>query len=359
MRTLPQCDFANSYKGVRVLITGHTGFKGAWLTTWLLKLGAHVTGISLVPPEQPNLFAALRLSERMDSHILDIRNQHELRSALQDIAPTIVFHLAAQSLVRQSYADPIETFQTNVLGTANVLEACRGLNCVRAVLCVTTDKVYLNREWEWPYRENDRLGGLDPYSASKACAEHVAFVYQRNLCKDRPDLKIATARGGNVVGGGDWSTDRIIPDVVRAIAAGQPIRLRNPLAVRPWQHVLELCDGYLELGARLASGEPVDEAWNFGPSRANEITVESLVRTTLNIWGRPDSQIHNESSALHEAQLLRLDISKALARLAWRPRLTIEQTLQWTAEWYQRFYANTVDPWAMTYRQIENFANLK
>jgi CDP-glucose 4,6-dehydratase len=352
-------DFSRTYNGLRVLVTGHTGFKGAWLATWLVKLGAKVSGISLPPPSQPNMFETIGLAGRITSLSVDIRRQHELRAAVIEAAPTIVLHLAAQSLVRQSYADPIETFETNVLGTANLLQACRGVDSVRAVVCVTTDKVYLNREWDWPYREHDRLGGLDPYSASKACAELVAHVYQHNLNRDRPNLKTATARGGNVVGGGDWSVDRLVPDIMRALATGQQIQLRNPKAVRPWQHVLELCEAYLELGARLAAGEAVDQAWNFGPSLADEVTVETLMRSTLKVWGRPDWPVTLESSPLHEAQLLRLDISKALARLAWRPRLDIQQTLQWTAEWYQAFYARSGDPWEMTCRQIDAFNALR
>jgi CDP-glucose 4,6-dehydratase len=352
-------DFSSTYNGLRVLVTGHTGFKGTWLSTWLLKLGAEVTGISLEPSARPNIFEAIGLAHRMKSLIVDVRRQQELRATVAEVAPTIVLHLAAQSLVRQSYADPIETFETNVLGTANLLEACRDIDSVRAVVCVTTDKVYFNREWDWPYRENDRLGGLDPYSASKACAELVASVYQRNLNQHRPNLKLATARGGNVVGGGDWSVDRIVPDIVRALAACQPIQLRNPNAVRPWQHVLELCEAYLELGARLAAGEAVDEAWNFGPRRPNEVPVKTLVRATLGVWGRPDWPVAVEISPLHEAQLLRLDISKALARLAWRPRLNIDQTLQCTAEWYQAFYTKAGDPWELTCRQIDAFDALR
>jgi CDP-glucose 4,6-dehydratase len=318
-----------------------------------------VSGLSLAPANQPNLFDALNLSTQITSLIVDIRNQDKLRAAIQKTSPTIVLHLAAQSLVRQSYADPIETFATNVLGTAHILEACRGVDSVRAIVCVTTDKVYLNREWDWPYRENDRLGGLDPYSVSKACAEHVAYLYQHNLTRDRPNLKIATARGGNVIGGGDWSVDRIVPDVVRALAAGEPIVLRNPEAVRPWQHVLELCEGYLELGARLAAGEAVDDAWNFGPRLANEMSVESLVRATLDVWRRPDWPVKVERSPQHEARLLRLDVSKALAGLAWRPRLGIEETLKWSAEWYQAFYASAGDPWELTCRQIDAFEALR
>jgi CDP-glucose 4,6-dehydratase len=352
-------DFCSTYKNLRVLLTGHTGFKGSWLATWLVKLGAEVIGLSQPPAIQPNMFEAIGLADRIASHFLDIRNRHQTLSAVKDFAPTLVLHLAAQSLVRRSYADPIETFETNVLGTANVLQACLEAESVRAVVCITTDKVYLNREWDWPYRENDNLGGLDPYSASKACAEHVAYVYQRNLSSHRANLKIATARGGNVIGGGDWCNDRIIPDIVRALTANEPIRLRNPLAVRPWQHVLELCEGYLELGSRLIAGEAVDDAWNFGPNLTNQINVENLVKTTLMSWGRPDWPIQLEASDLHESRLLRLDISKALSRLAWRPRLNIEQTLQWTTEWYRRFYQNRDHAWSATSDQIDRFQALR
>lgn len=354
-----ETDFLKTYKGLRVLVTGHTGFKGAWLSCWLVKLGADVYGISLEPNAHPNLFDALGLVQKMTSKIVDVRNSDELCAAVNEAAPAVVLHLAAQSLVRQSYADPIETFETNVLGTANLLQACHDVESVRAVICVTTDKVYLNREWDWPYRENDRLGGLDPYSASKACAELIAYVYQRNLNRDRANIKVATARGGNVVGGGDWSVDRIVPDIVRALTADQPIALRNPNAVRPWQHVLELCEGYLELGARLAAGEAVDEAWNFGPRPSNEVSVETLTRTMLDVWGRRDWPVAVGISPLHEAQLLRLDISKALARLTWRPRLNIERTLKWTAEWYQAFDAPAGDAWELTCRQIDEFNMLR
>lgn len=227
------------------------------------------------------------------------------------------------------------------------------------LVVITTDKVYLNREWQWPYRESDHLGGLDPYSASKACAEHIAYVYQRNLNRDGSGPKIATTRGGNVVGGGDWSADRIVPDIMRALVENEPIQLRNPFAIRPWQHVLELCEGYLELGARLLAGEAVDDAWNFGPDRANEVNVETLARITLAAWGRPDWPLRIDASNLHEAQLLRLDISKALAKLSWRPRLDIERTLNWTVDWYRNFYQNADHPWKMTNRQLDQFQSLR
>jgi CDP-glucose 4,6-dehydratase len=349
LKPVSSFDFSGFYKGRRVLVTGHTGFKGAWLSAWLHRLGADVIGISLPPATEPNLFDESGLKARSRSLLVDIRDQEPLRATIAEARPEIVMHLAAQSLVRRSYADPIETFQTNIIGSANLMQACRDIDGVRAIVCVTTDKVYLNREWQWPYRENDRLGGLDPYSASKACAELVAYVYQRNLYQGPGRPKMATARGGNVVGGGDWSADRIIPDIVRALAAGQPIELRNPLAVRPWQHVLELCEGYLEIGARLDAGEAdLDDAWNFGPRAANEVTVDALVRETLDVWAKPDWPV----------TVLRLDISKSLAKLTWQPRLNIEQTLRWTAEWYRGFYDGQ-PAWDLMSRQIDSFEELR
>ncbi len=359
MKPTSSFDFSDSYRGRRVLVTGHTGFKGAWLSAWLDLLGAEVTGISLPACTEPNLFNASGLHTPITSLFVDIREYNQLRAAIAETQPQIVLHLAAQSLVRRSYADPLETFQTNVIGSANLMQACRDVGGVQAIVCVTTDKVYLNREWQWPYRENDVLGGLDPYSASKACAELIAYVYQHNLYQGPGYPKMATARGGNVVGGGDWSADRIVPDIVRALVSGQPIELRNPDAIRPWQHVLELCEGYLELGARLAEGhEGLDEPWNFGPRASNEVTVNTLVRETLDVWGKPDWPLKVHASALHEAQLLRLDISKSLARMTWQPRLNIEQTLRWTAEWYRGFY-NGQPALELIRRQISAFQELR
>jgi CDP-glucose 4,6-dehydratase len=347
------------YEGLRVLVTGHTGFKGGWLSTWLLDMGADAYGMSLPPEKDPNLFAALGLDHRMTSTFLDIRDADAVRERVRSIAPSIVFHLAAQPLVRRSYDAPLETFETNIIGTANVLEACRGTDSIRAVVCVTTDKVYDNKEWTWPYREVDRLGGRDPYSASKACAEIIAGVYQTALGRQSGALRIATARGGNVVGGGDWSDDRIVPDIVRAVETGQPIRLRHPDAVRPWQHVLELCEGYLELGLRLHSGEEgFAEAWNFGPQPVDQVTVGELVHVMLDVLGRPGHTVDIEPSLVHEARLLKLDISKSISRLAWRPRLDVRETLTWTAAWYRDQAASPKRAWDLTAQQIRAFEGL-
>jgi CDP-glucose 4,6-dehydratase len=325
------------YGGKRVAISGHTGFKGGWLSCWLNHLGASVTGISLPPVGEPNLFTLLGLEQTIDSYFADIRNLQRLCELLRAAEPDIVFHLAAQPLVRRSYVDPIETFSTNVLGTAHILEACRATPSVRAIVVVTTDKVYENREWPWPYRECDPLGGLDPYSASKACAELVTGVYQKNICRGERRIHIATARGGNVIGGGDWSLDRIVPDIIRAIDSDSPIELRNPTAVRPWQHVLELCEGYLTLGARLLQGdERVTEAWNFGPWPGEELPVGEITKGLLRVMGRPDHPVVVHPSPLHEARTLRLDISKTVAQLGWRPRLRTTDALAWTAEWYRK-----------------------
>jgi CDP-glucose 4,6-dehydratase len=333
-------DFAAIYRGRRVVLTGHTGFKGSWLALWLNRLGAHVTGIALPPASQPNLFEAIDVSGLVESHLVDIRDAAKVSAIVKAAQPEIVFHLAAQPLVRRSYADPLETFSTNIMGTAHVLEACRASGSVRAFVSVTTDKVYESQEWPWPYRESDRLGGADPYSASKACAELVTAVYRDNVFRKDPAIAVATARGGNVLGGGDWSEDRIVPDVVRSITSGRPIVLRNPAAVRPWQHVLELCEGYLELGARLSrSGFDFAEAWNFGPQGQDDAPVLALAKQFLATMGKPEHPIEIQGEPLKETQLLRLDISKALSRLDWRPRLTTRETLEWSAEWYRACHA--------------------
>lgn len=345
------------YLGRRVLVTGHTGFKGSWLCKWLLELGAKVAGLALAPDTRPSLFEALGLAHRLDSHIVDIRDEAAVGAVFDKTAPEIVFHLAAQPLVRRSYAEPVVTFATNALGTAHILEAARSNAAVRAIVAVTTDKVYDNREWAWPYREIDPLGGLDPYSASKAAAELITASYQKNLCRGK--IAIATARGGNVIGGGDWSDDRIVPDIVRAISANSPIVLRNPQAVRPWQHVLELCEGYLKLSAELfAGGNEYAEAWNFGPSNLTQATVAELTGTILQIWGLPNHPVQVQASPLHEAQILRLDIAKALSRLPWRPRFDVREALAWTARWYREYYADPAKADAVTGEQIRSFTNL-
>lgn len=350
-------DFGPVYRGRRVLVTGHTGFKGSWLCTWLLELGAKVTGLALEPETRPSLFKELGLTGAMTSHICDIREQDQVHAVFDDARPEIAFHLAAQPLVRRSYADPPMTFATNVLGTAHVLEAGRATSSLRAIVAVTTDKVYNNNEWPWPYREIDQLGGLDPYSASKAAAELIVAVYQKNLCQGR--IAIATARGGNVIGGGDWSEDRIIPDIIRAITTDTPIVLRHPDAVRPWQHVLELSEGYLELGARLyEAGAQFAQAFNFGPHVSERVTVSELTDLILAIWGRPDHIRKVQGSPLHETQLLRLDIAKTLSLLSWRPCLGVKNALTWTANWYKAFYDDPSKALAITRDQICAFADL-
>jgi CDP-glucose 4,6-dehydratase len=275
-----------AFRGVRVLVTGHTGFKGAWLCAWLKASGAELSGLALAPEsDRPNLFVDLHLEDQMRSTIGDIRDLELVRNCVADVRPEIIFHLAAQSLVRRSYADPVGTFATNALGTAHVLEAARDQDSVRAIVCVTSDKCYESRESIWGYRETDALGGNDPYSASKAAAEIVANSYRETLLSQIDRIRVATARGGNVVGGGDWSEDRLIPDLVRAALAGNSLALRNPQAIRPWQHVLELVRGYCILGMRLLSGDRSAEgAWNFGPTHANEVMVMEVVDLFVKSW---------------------------------------------------------------------------
>jgi CDP-glucose 4,6-dehydratase len=331
-----------SFRGLRVLVTGHTGFKGAWLCAWLKRDGAEVAGLALAPERngQPNLFEAAGIGAGMRSTIGDIRDFALVERALRDFAPAIVFHLAAQALVRRSYADPLATFATNVMGTAHVLEAARRAGSVRALVCVTSDKCYENRGWVWGYRENDPLGGRDPYSASKAAAEMVAGAYRDALLpRDGAGMALATARGGNVVGGGDWAEDRLVPDIVRFVNAGAPIVLRNPKAVRPWQHVLELVGAYAVLGRRLLD-EPdaAAGAWNFGPERGNAVSVAELTRRFASAYGAGDTGIEVSPSPLAEAEYLTLDTAKAAARLGWTPRLDLDATVALAAEWYRGFH---------------------
>ena len=331
-----------SFRGLRVLVTGHTGFKGAWLSAWLKRDGATVAGFALAPERngQPNLFEAAGVGAGMRSTFGDICDLAPVERAMQDFRPDIVFHLAAQALVRRSYADPLATFATNVMGTAHVLEAARRTPSVRAVVCVTSDKCYANRGWVWGYRENDPLGGRDPYSASKAAAEMVAGAFRDALLPlDGGRIALATARGGNVVGGGDWAEDRLVPDLVRFINGGAPIVLRNPKAVRPWQHVLELIRAYAVLGRRLLD-EPdaAKGAWNFGPERGNAVSVEALTRRFSAAYGAGDARIEISPSPLAEADTLTLDIAKAAARLGWAPRLGLDATVSLTAAWYRGFH---------------------
>jgi CDP-glucose 4,6-dehydratase len=330
-------DLRKCYAGKRVLVTGHTGFKGSWLASWLSRLGADVHGLSLPPPAgRPSLFIDADLSRHCSSHILDIRDAAGVQAAFSAIEPEFVFHLAARALVQQGYEDPLDTFAVNVMGTANVLEAARTTSTIRAVVCVTTDKVYRNREWASPYRETDELGGLDAYAASKAAAELVARAY-RNALKpvDRP-ARLATARGGNVIGGGDFSPHRLVPDIVRALSDRAPLILRNPHAVRPWQHVLDLCHAYLRLGQALAE-EAIDDVdcLNFGPAGDEDLPVRELVDIFLAEWGDENYAIGFQSEDRYEATTLKLDSSLAKARLGWKPMLDLHGTVQWAARWYR------------------------
>jgi CDP-glucose 4,6-dehydratase len=319
-----------------------------------------VAGIGL-PPERDrhNLFDEARIEELISSVFIDVRNFNEVQKIVADFQPELIFHLAAQALVRRSYRDPIGTFGTNIMGTAHVLETARNTGSLKAVVCVTTDKVYRNREHERRYREDDELGGKDPYSASKACAELVAGSYMQSLFPLSGHLGLATARGGNVVGGGDWSEDRLIPDIVRSLVAKQDIVLRNPRAIRPWQHVLELCCGYLLLGSLLLENPAATiGSWNFGPEEENEVEVEKLVRDFVHAWGLSESRVRIEPAAVPEAEILKLDNTKARLQLGWRPQLGYQRTLKWTAEWYATFYAKRKQAADLVTEQIQDYERL-
>jgi len=349
-------DFELPLKGERIFVTGHTGFTGGWLVSWLKRIGCDVAGLALEPVTEPSLFVAANIADGMASTIGDIRDLRTVRDAVARHRPSVIIHLAAQPLVSKSFADPIETFATNALGTAHVLEAARLTTGVKAVVCITTDKVYRDQDWVWGYREQDPLGGKDPYSASKACAELIAASYRATLAERGNSVLIANARGGNIIGGGDWSADRIVPDFVRAVIAGQPISLRNPSAVRPWQHVMALVHGYLVLAARLLSGDnSVADNWNFGPSDEAARTVGNLVEQLSTVWARPE--IIYAPGSFPETRLLHLDSTKARSRLGWAPPFSFEDTIDLTASWYRDFTANPSDGMQITVRQIEHYRN--
>ena len=353
--------FGDHYRGKTVLVTGHTGFKGSWLTTWLLHLGAHVVGYALDPPTEPSMFAASRLAGRIAHVHGDVRNFALLERTMAEHQPEAVFHLAAQPLVRRSYSEPRLTFEVNLLGTVNVLQAAHQTSSVASLVCITSDKCYQNVEWAWGYRETDALGGPDPYSASKACAEMAIACYadpryQRSVVPPRR-LPVVSARAGNVIGGGDWAEDRIVPDAMRALASGRDLTIRNPDATRPWQHVLEPLSGYLWLGARVASDPRCTGAWNFGPAESNTHTVEHIVTGLLDRWGgRGTRLVIERDHARHEARLLRLDCSKAYQELGWCATWNLERTLDAVAEWYRDFNAGA-DVYASSLRQIERYVD--
>jgi CDP-glucose 4,6-dehydratase len=349
------------WKSRKVFVTGHTGFKGGWLSLWLLSMGAEVCGYSLAPSTKPSLYASLGLEKEMQSIIGDIRDAELLERALGSFAPEIVIHMAAQPLVRYSYDDPIETFSTNVMGTVHLLDAIRRTPQVRAVVSVTSDKCYENREWVWPYREDEAMGGHDPYSSSKGCAELVTAAYRSSYFSPEKysehEVAIASGRAGNVIGGGDWAPDRIVPDMVRAFTAGDAVTVRNPNAVRPWQHVLEPVAGYLTLAEQLiAKGTAVSGGWNFGPSESDSRPVQYLVSEIARMWGDGAQWEIAKEAGVHEAHFLSLDSSKARTYLGWRPRWTIHEALQKTVDWYREFYHHG-DARAITLRQIGEFTS--
>lgn len=344
------------WRGRRVLITGHTGFKGGWLSLYLHALGAEVHGYALSPPARPSLFEVADVQRVMASSTLaDVRDAVRLRQAIREVQPDVVFHLAAQALVRLSYAQPIETFEVNVMGTAHLLEALRGSEGLRAVVNITTDKCYENHEGVWGYRESEPLGGYDPYSASKACSEIVSAAYRRSFLA-AAGVSLATARAGNVIGGGDWAADRLLPDLLGAIRAGRPAQIRNPGAIRPWQHVLEPLSGYLLLGQRLCeAGEAFAEAWNFGPAEEDARPVSWVADRLVELSGGSASwRTEGTAQHPHEAQTLRLDCTKAHQRLAWRPRWKLAEALDRTVAWYRALDAGE-DMHRFTLEQIRSY----
>jgi CDP-glucose 4,6-dehydratase len=355
-------DVVNEWRGRRVFLTGHTGFKGGWLALWLAQRGATVRGFALDPMTEPNLFTAADVASAVEDVRGDLRDAAAVERALVEFRPEVVFHLAAQAVVRQSYDDPLLTYSTNVMGTVNVLEAVRKAPSVRAVVCVTTDKVYRNQEWEWPYRETDTLGGFDPYSSSKACAEIAVAAYRSSFFsaerRGGHGAAVATARAGNVIGGGDWSKDRLVPDLVRGFVAGEAILIRRPEATRPWQHVLEPLSGYMRLAERmLEQPERFATAFNFGPADEDAWPVERIATKLAGMWGAGARWVRDEAEHVHEAHTLRLDSSRARAELEWRPRLRIEQALEWTLDWY-RGWKQGEDMRRLTLGQIAEYERL-
>jgi CDP-glucose 4,6-dehydratase len=351
---------SNIFNKKKVFITGHTGFKGSWLTYWLMHLGAEITGYSLLPEKEGSLYSKLRLNTRINHITADIRDGEKLKRALLDCEPEFVFHLAAQSLVRRSYQDPILTFSTNMMGSLNILEAVRACPSVRSLVYITSDKCYLNKEWPWGYRENDELGGADPYSASKASAELIFKSYYLSFFKERSHFGCASVRAGNVIGGGDISDDRIVPDIIRAVNNAEPLALRYPEATRPWQHVLDPLHGYLKLAAEFYQGNTQinsGEAWNFGPPPHSIRTVNDLAQKLASIYGDLEIIREQPKNNVYESTLLHLSIDKAQSLLKWSPKYYFEQAVAKTAEWYRRV-EDGEDPLKVTDEQIEEFVNV-
>lgn len=342
------------WRNKRVLITGHTGFKGSWLSLWLQCMGAELRGIALIPPTNPALFDVARVGEGMDHQIADIRDYPKLQKLVSEFEPEILIHMAAQPLVRLSYQQPIETYATNVMGTVHVLEAVRHTESVRAVVNVTTDKCYENREWAWGYREDEPMGGYDPYSNSKGCAELVSSAYRKSFLAEA-GIAMATVRAGNVIGGGDWAQDRLIPDILRALENREPVLIRSPHAIRPWQHVLEPLSGYLLLAERLfENGQNDAEGWNFGPRDEDSQTVKWIVERLCEAWGCDATWSLQPGDHPHEAHYLKLDISKARQRLHWAPRWSLQTALMRITEWHKAWLAGE-DMRAVCLSQISHY----
>jgi CDP-glucose 4,6-dehydratase len=345
------------WAGKRVLLTGHTGFKGSWATLWLERLGAEVHGLSLAPITTPSLW---ELVDRpgVTNGFVDVRDSEAVKIAFAEARPDIVIHMAAQALVHPSYDDPDTTFDTNVMGLVRILDCARTSPSVRAVVNVTSDKCYENREQLWPYREDEPMGGSDPYSASKGCAELVTSAYRRSFFNQPGGARLASGRAGNVIGGGDWSQDRLVPDCLEAFATGRPVMIRNPMSTRPWQHVLEPVCGYLVLAQALYErGDDVAEGWNFGPTDEDAWPVQRIVDRLIGTWGEGAAWVGDPTVRPHEAMLLRVDATKARVRLGWRPRLPLEDALEWTVSW-SKSLASGQSARTITMEQIERFETL-
>ena len=351
------------FRKKRVLVTGHTGFKGSWLTLFLSELGSEIMGISLAPKTSRDFYVVNELDRFCDSQICNLSDYQTIQKKITGFQPDLVFHLAAQPLVRYSYINPLETYQTNVMGTANLLESIKNIKPKCAIIIITTDKVYHNEEWYYPYRESDRLGGKDPYSASKACVELLVSSYQHSFFHQQTfenhQKAVATVRAGNVIGGGDWSEDRLVPDIIRSIESGTEIIIRNPESIRPWQHILEPLHGYLSLAEHLYN-DPVKYtgAWNFGPYPEEVLTVEEVVKTAISILGKGRYRIEKKINAPHEAAVLKLDISKALNALNWKPLLSTNEAIRWAVEWYKEFENNKDSIHGYSKKSIHDYLNL-
>jgi len=348
------------WRGKKVLVTGHTGFKGSWLSLWLQQLGAQVTGYALEPPTEINMFELAGISKGMKSITADVRDLENLKKVFRKEQPEIVIHLAGQPIVKLSYDDPILTYTTNVMGTAHILEAAKNISSTRAMVCITSDKCYENNAWVWGYRENDKLGGSDPYASSKACAELIISAYRNSYMRfPQFNISLASTRAGNVIGGGDWARDRLVPDIMRNFINKETVLIRNPKATRPWQHVLEPLSGYLMLAESLyREGNKFAEAWNFGPNIDQSKPVSFIVDYLTKGWGEGATWKLDEGYHPHEDLLLALDSSKAKRLLKWHPKLSLKETLDWTIDWYKA-YANNEDMRKKTIKQIEKYQNLK